>query len=77
MLIEMGGDAQPALLPQIKAEPSLFAAPRPGTSPTENAAAALPGWSRQPDHSVASADGGPSREFATAFNATEVATRAS
>jgi hypothetical protein len=76
LLIEAGGEAQPALLPQIKPEPSMFAAARQGNSPAEGATH-LPGWSRQTEHLSVSADGDPRREFTTTINATGLATPAS
>lgn len=75
MLIELGGDGQPAVLPQIKAEPTMFAGQRSGNSPPETATT-LPGWSRQSDQSLVSADGDPRRDYARTVSATGIATPA-
>lgn len=76
MLIELGGDAEPALLPQIKAEPSAFPGSRLGNSPAENVTP-LPGWSRQSDHFVMSADGDLRRDLTPIVTYAGIATPAS
>jgi hypothetical protein len=72
MLIEMGGDGPPPLLPQIKAEQSAFSLGRPGASPSI-AGASLPGRYSQSEHPEVSADGDSRPELAAASNTTGVA----
>lgn len=74
MLIELAGEGQPAVLPQIKAEPPMVNA-RSGNSPPDGAAP-LSGWSRQSDQSLLSTDGDPRPGYAGAVSATGIATPA-